>query len=329
MQNLRPAFLIFIAAILLSCERNLPSVIEDDYVYRKDMRNLVVNIARKARATDGNFIIIPQNGQDVVLRSYCQDCATSIDQTYMSSIDGIGREDLNYGYSNEDQPNSTSQIREISSYLNLYKEAQKAILVTDYCSTPGFVDDSYATNQNQGFVGFAASNRELNEIPTYPAMPNQVNGSSVRNMSEVKNFLYLINASGFSSRQNYLQALASTEYDLLIIDAFYDNTLLTRAEVNTLKTKVNGGSRLVVAYMSIGEAEDYRYYWQQAWNSEKPEWLKDENPQWAGNFKVEYWNSEWHNLIYAGNESYLSKLLASGFDGAYLDLIDAFEYFED
>ncbi len=293
------------------------------------MRALVGNIAQKARASDGNFIIIPQNGQDVVLRNFCQDCATSVDQNYMNSIDAIGREDLNYGYSNDDAANTTAQRREVSSYLNLYKNAQKQVLVTDYCSTPTFVDDSYNSNESEGFVGFAASSRELDEIPTYPVQPNNVSSGSIRNMAEVKNFLYLINPSKFSSRQGYLQAIASTDYDLLIIDAFYNNTLLTRAEVNSLKTKVSGGSRLVIAYMSIGEAEDYRYYWDNSWNSDLPDWIKTENQEWPGNYKIEYWNSEWHDLIYAGNDSYLSKLLSSGFDGAYLDLIDAFEYFED
>ncbi len=329
MKNSGLTFFLPALFLLISCERNQPSVIEDDYVYRKDMRTLVINIAQKARATDGNFIIIPQNGQDVALRSFCQDCSTSIDQNYMASIDAIGREDLNYGYSNDDLPNSTADRREVSSFLSLYRDAQKPILVTDYCSTPTFVDDSYSINKSEGNIGYAAPSRELDEVPPYPIVPNDVNSASVKTMAGVKNFLYLINPSRFSSKQSYLQALASTDYDLLIIDAFYNNTLLTRAEVNSLKIKVSGGTRLVIAYMSIGEAEDYRFYWDSNWTTGSPDWIKTENPEWAGNYKIEYWNSDWHNLVYAGNDSYLSKLLASGFDGAYLDLIDAFEFFED
>ena len=29
------------------------------------------------------------------------------------------------------------------------------------------------------------------------------------------------------------------------------------------------------------------------------------------------------------NDTYLSQILDSGFDGAYLDVVDAFEYFEE
>ena len=96
-----------------------------------------------------------------------------------------------------------------------------------------------------------------------------------------------------------------------------------------LKIKLNGGSRLIIAYMSIGEAEDYRYYWDSDWNNTPPSWLEEENPNWEGNFKVRYWEAEWKGIIYGNDSSYLKKILDAGFDGVYLDIIDAFEYFED
>ena len=34
-------------------------------------------------------------------------------------------------------------------------------------------------------------------------------------------------------------------------------------------------------------------------------------------------------IIYGNNNSYLEKILDAGFDGVYLDIIDAFEYFEN
>ncbi|MEA1871167.1 MAG: endo alpha-1,4 polygalactosaminidase, partial [Candidatus Bipolaricaulota bacterium] len=82
-------------------------------------------------------------------------------------------------------------------------------------------------------------------------------------------------------------------------------------------------------YMSIGEAEDYRYYWQEGWNTVPPAWLVEENPEWRGNYKVRYWEPEWQNLVVGDTASYLEKILIAGFDGVYLDLIDAFEYFEE
>ena len=80
--------------------------------------------------------------------------------------------------------------------------------------------------------------------------------------------------------------------------------------------------------MSIGEAEDYRYYWQTDWTSTKPDWIEAENPDWEGNYKVKYWETEWQNIIYGDSDSYLDKIISVGFNGVYLDIIDAFEYFE-
>ena len=85
--------------------------------------------------------------------------------------------------------------------------------------------------------------------------------------------------------------------------------------------------RLVIAYMSIGEAEDYRYYWEPAWSVNPPSWLETEN--WEGNYKVRYWDSDWQKIIFGNEDSYLKKVLDAGFDGVYLDIIDAFEYFEN
>lgn len=85
---------------------------------------------------------------------------------------------------------------------------------------------------------------------------------------------------------------------------------------------------MVIAYMSIGEAEEYRYYWNENWSEGSPEWLEKENPQWDGNYKVRYWNKNWQDIIFGTESSYVKKILDAGFDGAYLDIVDAYEYYE-
>ena len=52
------------------------------------------------------------------------------------------------------------------------------------------------------------------------------------------------------------------------------------------------------------------------------------SPDWEGNYKVRYWEEDWQAIIYGDADSYLQKILDAGFDGVYLDIIDAFEYFE-
>ena len=113
------------------------------------------------------------------------------------------------------------------------------------------------------------------------------------------------------------------------MDCFFNDDIFSSDEINQLRQKSNGGKRLVISYMSIGEAENYRYYWNDNWLTNPPEWLKEENPDWEGNYKVAYWEKEWQDIIYGNDNSYLKKIVDAGFDGVYLDIIDAFEYFED
>ena len=85
---------------------------------------------------------------------------------------------------------------------------------------------------------------------------------------------------------------------------------------------------LIIQHMSIGEVENFCYYWDASWSQYPPSWLKGENPNWEGNYKVQYWDKEWQDIIFDNENSYLKKIIDAGFDGVYLDIIDAFEYFE-
>jgi cysteinyl-tRNA synthetase len=120
-----------------------------------------------------------------------------------------------------------------------------------------------------------------------------------------------------------VQGLATSPFDLLVSDYSKDGTAsaeFTASEVATIK----GGRKKVLAYLSIGEAENYRWYWQSSWASSPPAWMERENADWPGNFKVRYWMPEWQRIVVA----YLDRIIAAGFDGAYLDIIDGYEYFQ-
>jgi len=294
--------------------------------YRQEMRNFVQGISNYAKAIDADFVIIPQNGQEII--TIDGESNGVIDNDYLDAIDGIGREDLFYGYDNDDEITPSSESDYMIGYLDVAKANGIQILVTDYCSTHSKMEASYSKNQAKGYISFAANHRELNNIPDFPLSIINQNNAVVDHLMEVKNFLYLINPSNFSTKADFIDAVTSTNYDLLIMDYFFNDEIYTISEIEQLKNKANGGKRMLVAYLSIGEAEDYRYYWLSSWSLGNPQWLVAENPDWAGNYKVKYWEKEWQDIIFGNNNSYLKKILDIGFDGAYLDIIDAFEYFE-
>ena len=84
-------------------------------------------------------------------------------------------------------------------------------------------------------------------------------------------------------------------------------------------------NKVLIAYLSIGEAENYRNYWQEDWKPGNPVFLDKENPNWKGNFKVKYWYSDWQKIVFDS----LFKIIDKGYDGVYLDIVDAYDYFDD
>ena len=330
MKNLK-FFAIIIALLLFMSCSDKDDIIENvtnETKFKQKMRQFVIGISQYSKNINPNFNIVPQNGIELVSTNGENTGEPSTD--YLNAIDGNGQEDLFYGYDNDDQETPVETVNYLKNLLNISKNSGNVILSTDYCSTTTKMNNSYVANNNSGYVSFAANQRELNNIPNVPAIIYQENSNVVTNLSQIKNFLYLINPINFTTKTNFINAVTATNYDLLIMDLyFHDGTIFTASEILQLKNKANGGKRILLSYMSIGEAEDYRYYWQTSWNTTKPTWLNSVNPNWPGNYKVQYWNSEWQSIIYGNDNSYVKKIIDAGFEGVYLDIIDAFEYYEN
>lgn len=318
---------LLVLLFIVSCDNEN----EDEHMdldYKQKMREFVIGLSEYSKSLNTQFFIIPQNGIELVSEN--GENNGNPDSLYLSSIDGNGQEDLFYGYDYDDVSTPSIVNTYLRTFLDISKNSGNTILVTDYCTSIVNVDSSYNQNNDNGYISFAADERELFSIPSYPSSIYNENSNEIESLSEIQNFLYLINPASYNTKTEFINAVTATNYDLLIMDLFFHNgSEFTVTEINQLKSKENGGERLLISYMSIGEAEDYRYYWQSSWNDNKPSWLDEENPNWEGNYKVKYWIDEWQNIIYGNDESYLKKIIDAGFDGAYLDIIDAFEYYEN
>jgi cysteinyl-tRNA synthetase, unknown class len=153
---------------------------------------------------------------------------------------------------------------------------------------------------------------------------------------ERKNLLLDAKSWGYQLRNlqpDQQKKIANSPYDVVIIDVEHEavakETRLTRDEVEGMKQKPDGSRRLVMAYFSIGEAEGYRSYWKPEWNKTKPSWVGKENKEWKNNFLVKYWEPDWQKIVFGSPDAMADKVLAAGFDGFYLDRVDAYYYFGD
>jgi len=135
-----------------------------------------------------------------------------------------------------------------------------------------------------------------------------------------------------------IAVIEASDFDLVVMDYSEDASesgAFSPAEITSLK---NSG-KIVLAYLSIGEAEAYRYYWDATWNDQAapdpdaPAWLGPFNPSFPDNYKVRYWDSDWQDIIYGTasgpDQSYLDRIIDQGFDGIYLDIIDGYYFWSE
>jgi cysteinyl-tRNA synthetase len=155
------------------------------------------------------------------------------------------------------------------------------------------------------------------------------------------------------SHPGAVDALAESRYDMLVLeptrtdwssdDRYFD----TRGMVSRLQATLAGDGehrKLVLAYIDIGEAEDWRWYWtwSTGWDcrgprpADWPDYILTCDPDgWEGNYPIAYWDPAWKDVIIYGEHqgvhpdrdysSAIDEAIRDGFDGIYLDWVEAFE----
>jgi cysteinyl-tRNA synthetase len=118
-----------------------------------------------------------------------------------------------------------------------------------------------------------------------------------------------------------LAQIASSSFELAVIDYSSDRTPageFTAAQIDALRS--GQCSRRVLAYIDIGLAENYRFYWQPGWRTGNPSWIGDPDPDRPTDFSIQFSNPAWRQIM----ERYLDRVIAQGFDGVYLDRLDSY-----
>lgn len=124
-------------------------------------------------------------------------------------------------------------------------------------------------------------------------------------------------------RKADLKALGDSKFDLCVIDPAAEGKELSRNEIDHLKWSP-GGAKLVLASFPISDAETTRSYWQKEWASKAPGWLGPETPQRPGRYKARFWDEPWQKIVL----DRLEKIQAQGFDGVWIDGVDAWPFWQ-
>ncbi len=311
---------ILIILIIVACKAPEGNLSPKKLSFQEEMRQLIQNISKNAKAVKPDFFILPRNGIELLKTGIL------INSDYQSAIDGQLVEGQFYGYSTVNQVNSVNEINYFEAFLGKNIIGTKPVFNIDFCNSETSINNSLLKNQTNGNKTYISLNKELNLLP----LPNfkivDENSKNITSLSEAKNFMILLKYDNYS-KENLLDNLTKTNFDLIIINGYFKSQLLSIEEIKALKTKKNGGKRLVITEMDISQADSKKDYWQQNWRLKLPNFVNKEIGI-VGDFRVNYWDAEWQNVLSGNENSLINTFLKLGYDGVLLTGSDAYKYYE-
>lgn len=164
-------------------------------------------------------------------------------------------------------------------------------------------------------------------------------GDTTANQARRNKIISSVKSWGVQMQDLEVANAAGAPVDLLVVDATSGaagGKAMTPEDVRALQTKPDGGRRLAISYLSIGESEDYRpdYFTSEYMTEDAPDWLLNENKNWKGNRLIRFCKEGWQKTILGDDDgrnvynsvepSPLYRLIELGFDGVYLDRVDVY-----
>ncbi len=129
-----------------------------------------------------------------------------------------------------------------------------------------------------------------------------------------------------------LKSLSASPTDLVLVDYSRDGSHAgrwTAEEVRALQRKPDGGRRLVLAWIPVGQAARHRFYWQPEYQEGDPPWIGPAVAGWDGLYLVRYWDPDWLGILFGSPDSWIDQVVAAGFDGVVLDPAGTWTIFAD
>lgn len=183
------------------------------------------------------------------------------------------------------------------------------------------------------FVACGSSNAQT---PTAP-----INGVTTMTLEHVKHWVYIIQ-NVQTERQR--EQLVGTHFDMYVLEPVITDP--NDADFNIAKLvhdirQYNISSRkvdpIILAYIDMGQAESWRWYFDESWETYNngryelsdaaPDWIVGRDPNaWENNYPVAFWETTWQDIVISGyqGQSHVDVSLDAGFDGIYMDWVEAF-----
>lgn len=306
--------------------------------YRQEMRNNIVMLSDYAKSHNPDFKILVHGGQDLLKKDLWE-----------YHLEGYN-EARRLGYDAKD-PTFLAKIKELSpefqtigTQARVYMKKIDGIVLNNYfchphdfspsenlklisidrCESEEDLDEAIQDSVGSGALLYAFISPKF----AFKDIKNQIiineNAKNISSLEQAQNIIFILDTSQYKEKENLIEDIRNSNYDIVVIPAFINGTPFNKEEINSLKFKKNGTKRLVIAAFNISETDDNQYYWNPLWQIGSPSWLKRLSFVDKNGILVEYWNSEWKNII----SKYFKGIVDLDFDGAFLTGLENYQYFE-
>ena len=309
--------------------------------YRQLMRDIVIALSDYAKKRNPRFIILVRNAPGLLvkeMREWKWETLRDPDNTekypkvgtvnrpYLKAIDGMLVDGLSYGVPDYGKPIEAGRLKAMLAAAEVLRPEGRRLVSVDYCNTKAEMAAAESKAAKLGALSYLDRDgtERLDRIP--PGLPMHENPNPIRDLASARNYLPILRSDRFATRLAWFQAMAATNYDLLLIDTFWRETeSLTFDQVRALRYKRLGSDRLVLGVLPLGLARDTRFYWKPEWRVGNPSFLAAPDPDDPASTIVNYWDPKWKELI----GRYIQGIVDLNVDGVLLDQVDAYLYFEE
>jgi cysteinyl-tRNA synthetase, unknown class len=302
--------------------------------YRDEMRKIVEELSTFARGRDPNFTLITFGGTDLFSWSQREYDLAELKRPEGLKAAQVADMELPVGF-----PMRRYQQRVDGFILNgffcapvrvpladveMMRNQRLKALSVDHCE-PNRAQAMFDQARRDGIVAHIDTDMEerFASIPKFRPVPE--NPNNVLNISTARSMLINLDNRSYGTKDDWLLALKNTNFDVLIVDGFYNGSMpLTKADVSTLKFKKMGAKRLVLAWIEVSQASDDKFYWQREWRVGNPSWIQGLDRTSPGKYHVEFWNPAWKAIV--GRT--FGGLMDLGFDGIVISGVEGYRRWE-
>lgn len=309
--------------------------------HRQLMRDIVIALSDYCKKRNPRFIVLVRNGPGLLVketREWKWETMRDPDNTekypkvgtlnrpYLKAIDGVLVDGLSYGVPDYGKPTDPDRVKVVAGIGEVLRREGRRLVAIDYCNAKAQVADAEAKAAKAGALSYLDRDGDKRLDRIAPGRPMHENPDPVHDLASARNYQPMLRSDRFATRSAWFEALAATNYDLLLLDTFWRETeSLTFDQVRALRYKRLGADRLVLGTLPLALARDTRFYWKPEWKLGNPSFLAAPDPDDPAETIVNYWDDKWKELI----GKYMQGIVDLGVDGVLLDQVDAYLYFED